>query len=577
MPQASPDEAVTRATRSLDQLEDEFLHCYYATRPFEARQLGLEYAHTLLPLIGQEQIDDLKGRISRIQGRLDGLVATPLSEEQRLRCRLMEETSGYELSRLEAAPQRYVVSPLPEAGLASQLLVLLPHSSLGTPEARVVFREACGAIPSLLDKSLLALGEGRSRGQTPVRHLVLRAIDQIEQYLSLSLDEDPYCLAARETTTRGDGLAGDLRALVELEIRPAFHRYVKSLRQEVLPLARSDDRVGLNWIPEGEEYYASAVRRYTTLGLVATSVHEIGLGLVEQFRREMEQAGTDAGLPRNFARLCAHMRDDPSLYYEDGTQMLARARQVLATAEAVVPRWITELPGVACEVREMDPLEARNGVLGKYQPAPLERSRPAYYWLNTADARNRPIYETAVLTHHESVPGHHLESAKTLEAPNGSQLRRLLRVLPFYEGWCLYMERFTDQLGLYDDPFSRLGMFSFALWRSCRLVVDTGIHQLGWSRGQAIRYMWENTALTRRNIANEVDRYIAHPGSAVGYMVGCLAIREIRSRLDVDCADSTASKTFHSNLLRHGQLTLGLLAETMGLAEPLEIREPASR
>lgn len=577
MRQVSPDEAVTRAKHSLDQLEDEFLRCYFAARPFEARQLGLDYAHTLLPLVDQEQVDDLKGRLDGVQRQLKSLDTSALSEDQRLRCRLMEEIGGYESSRLEAAPQRYVVSPLPEAGLTSQLLVLLPYSSLGTPEARDAFCEACGAIPALLDKSVVALSEGRSHGQTPVRHLVLRAIDQIQQYLSLSLEDDPYWLAARETTAGGDRPAEDIRALVELEIRPAFHRYVGSLRQDVLPFARSVDRVGLGWIPDGEEYYANEVRRYTTLDLAPAAVHEIGLALVEQLRREMEQAGTNAGLPGNFARLCAHLRDDRSLYYEDGTQMLARAREVLAKAEAAVPHWITQPPSAACEVREMDPLEARNGVLGKYQSAPLDRSRPACYWLNTADARKRPIYETAVLTHHESVPGHHLESAKTLEASNASQLRRLLRVLPFYEGWCLYMERFTDELGLYDDPLSRLGMFSFALWRSCRLVVDTGIHRLGWSRGKAIRYMWENTALTRRNIANEVDRYVAHPGSAVGYMVGCLAIQEIRNQLDVDCADSAASRTFHTNLLRNGQLTLGLLAETMGVPVPLGIRGLASR
>ncbi len=576
MPRVSPDEAVTRATLSLDRLEDQFLRCYYAARPFEARQLGLEYAHTLLPLIDQEQIEDLERRLEGVQRQLKGLDVAALSEDQRLSCRLMEEIAGYERSRLEAAPQRYVVSPLPEAGLTAQLLVLLPYSSPGTSEARDAFREACRAIPSLLDESLLALGEGRSRGQTPVRHLVLRAIGQIRQYLSLSPEHDPYRLAALGAAAGGDALGDDLGALVQSEIRPAFQRYVESLRGDVLPLARSAERVGLNWIPDGEEYYANAVRRYTTLDLTAAAVHEIGLALVEQLRREMEQAGTDAGLPGNFARLCAQMRDDPALYYDDGAQMLARARQALGRAEAAVPRWITEPPGVACEVREMDPLEARNGVLGKYQPGPLDGSRPAYYWLNTADARKQPVYETAALTHHESVPGHHIESAKTLEASNASQLRRLLRVLPFYEGWCLYMERFTDELGLYDDPFSRLGMFSFALWRSCRLVVDTGIHQLGWSRGKAICYMWGNTALTRRNIANEVDRYIAHPGSAVGYMVGCLAIQEIRDQLDVDCADSGASRTFHTNLLSHGQLTLGRLGEAMGVPEPLEIREPVS-
>lgn len=574
MPQASPDEAVTRATVSLDRLEDEFLRCYYAARPFEARQLGLKYAHTLLPLIDQEELDELKGRLERVQKQLNDLDHSALSEDERLSCQLMEEVSVYELSQLAAAPQRYVVSPLPEAGLASQLLVLLPYSSLGTPDACDAFAEGCRAIPSLLNKSLVALGDGRSRGQTPVRHLVLRAIGQVQQYLSLPQEDDPYCLAARRAAGGGDDRAEKLAAFVELEIRPAFLHYVERLREDVLPLARPVDRVGLSCIPEGEEYYADAVRRYTTLDLTPSSVHEIGLALVERLRRQMEQAGTDAGLCGDFVRLCAQMRNDPALHYEDRAQMLTRARQVLTTAEAAVPRWITEPPGVACEIREMDPLEVRSGVLGKYQSAPLDRSTPAYYWLNTANARKRPIYETAVLTHHESVPGHHLESAKTLEAAKASQLRRLLRVLPFYEGWCLYMERFADELGLYDEPFSRLGMFSFALWRSCRLVVDTGIHQLGWSRGKAIRYMWENTALTRQNISNEVDRYIAHPGSAVGYMVGCLAIRDIRRQLNVDCANSAASRTFHSNLLCHGQLTLSLLAEKMGISAPLRIGEP---
>ena len=576
MPQASPDEAVTRPAVSLDRLEDEFLRCYYATRPFEARQLGLEYAPTLLPVIDPEEIDELAGRLVGVQKQLTDLDHSALSEDERLSCQLMDEISGYELSRLRAAPQRYVVSPLPEAGLASQLLVLLPYSSLGTTGAGDAFVEACRAIPSLLNKSLAALSEGRSRGQTPVRHLALRAIGQIQQYLSLSLQDDPYCLAARRASGAGDDRTEELAAFVEAEIRPAFQGYVEKLREDVLPLARPVDRVGLTCIPEGEGHYADAVRRYTTLDLTPSAVHGIGLALVERLRREMEQAGTEAGLRGDFARLRAQMRDDPALYYEDGAQMLRRARHVLAAAEAAVPRWITEPPGVSCEVREMDPLEARNGVLGKYQSAPLDRSRPAYYWLNTANPRKRPIYETAVLTHHESVPGHHLESAKTLEAAKASQLRRLLRVLPFYEGWCLYMERFADELGLYEEPFSRLGMFSFALWRSCRLVVDTGIHQFGWSRGKAVRYMWENTALTRRNIANEVDRYIAHPGSAVGYMVGCLAIQEIRRQLDVDCTDSAESRTFHTDLLRHGQLTLSRLSETMGITTPLRTGELAS-
>jgi uncharacterized protein (DUF885 family) len=456
--------------------------------------------------------------------------------------------------------------------LTSQLLLRLPSSSLGSAAAVEGFVATCEAIPALLEQSAAALEAGRARGQTPVRHLVVRAIDQIEQYLALPLGADPYCRAA--AAVPGGEPAEGLRPVVEERIRPAFRSYAEMLRRRVWPSARRSDRPGLAWIADGEEHYAASVRRWTTLDLEPAHVHEIGLGLVERLRREMAHVAAKAGLPGDFARLCVYLRGDPTLYYDDASQLLARARQALARAEAVVPRWIVEPPNVRCEVRAMDDLESRNGVLGKYQSAPLDGSRPAYYWLNIAHARRRPVYETTVLTHHESVPGHHLESAKTLEA-SSSELGRLLRVLPFYEGWCLYMEGFTDELGLYDDVVSRLGMLSFALWRACRLVVDTGLHQLGWSRGKAVRYLWENTALTRRNVSNEVDRYIAHPGSALGYMIGCLAIRELRRRLGVGTSDSSASRAFHTDILRRGQLTLGLLAEAMGVESPLEIAEGA--
>lgn len=555
---------------SLEQLESEFLRCYFASRPFEARLLGLELAYGTLPLLEDEQVDDLRRRLREVRRASARLSQDGLSDEQRLTCRLIDEIGSHEIAALRAMPQRYVVSPLPEAGLTSQLLVLLPNASLGDSAAVEDFRATCAAIPELLEQSAAALDRGRASGQTPVRHLVVRAIGQIEDYLALPPAEDPYCRAA--VAACGVEMANDIGVLVAERIRPAFRSYAELLRERVRPSARPSDHAGLAWIADGEEHYAAAVRRWTTLDLTPADVHAIGLGLVEQLRPELARVGAEAGLPGDFAGVCARLRGDPRLYYDDAGQLLARARHVLARAEAVVPRWIVEPPTIRCEVREMDALESSNGVLSKYQTAPLDGSRPAIYWLNTSGVARRPVYETAVLTHHESVPGHHLESTKTLEVTALSSLRRLLRVLPFYEGWCLYMEGFADELGLYEEAVSRLGMLSFALWRSCRLVVDTGLHQFGWSRGRAIRYLWENTALTRNNVANEVDRYIAHPGSAVGYMTGCLAIREIRRRLGVNCSDSAASKAFHTNLLRRGQLTIGSLAEAMGLDSPLELR-----
>jgi len=512
---------MSRAAISLKQLEEDLLTCYFARRPFEARQLGVEIARGAMPLIDAERVEDIAAAFGRIRAHCERLLTTSLTADERFACGLMNEISSYELTALREMPHRFVVSPLPEAGLTSQLLVLLPHLSIGSAQAAEEYREMCAVIPTLLQQSTAALQAGRFHGQTPVRHLVLRVIGQIEQYLDLPLADDPYCSAVR-TEGVADDLIFEIRSLAESRIRPAFRRYVEHLQQHVWPSARGADRAGLGWISDGEERYANALRRYTTLELTPVRTHDIGLALVEELRREMEHIGGAAGLAGGFTRLCRHLRDDPSLYDRNPAEMLARTRRALARAESIAADWITELPNDGCQVREMDDLESRNGVLGRYQPAALDGSRPAYYLLNTEHARRSPIYETAVLAHHESVPGHHLETVETRDAVAASPFRQLLRVLPFYEGWCLYMERFADELGLYEDVVSRLGMVSFALWRSCRLVVDTGIHQLGWSRAKGIDFMWNNTALTRRNIMNEVDRYIAHPGSAVGYMIDVL-------------------------------------------------------
>jgi uncharacterized protein (DUF885 family) len=245
--------------------------------------------------------------------------------------------------------------------------------------------------------------------------------------------------------------------------------------------------------------------------------------------------------------------------------MLAAARAAMGRAQAIVPTWIADLPEAVCEVREMSRLETRNGVLGRYESAPLDRSRPGYYTLSTAAPASHPVYEAEALAHHESVPGHHIEIAKSQETRIGSRFRQLAEVTPYREGWALYMEHFADELGLYSGPLDRLGMLSFQLWRAGRLVVDTGLHAFGWSRDEAIGFLSDHTILTRGNVENEVDRYIACPGQALGYMTGQLAFERLRSVLVRESASPQQNRAFHSAVLEHGPLTLGCLGRSVGV------------
>jgi uncharacterized protein (DUF885 family) len=551
----------------LRSAEAELVDGYLRRRPLTAAQLGdPSWSAQPLPVVASDTEDDLARQFREIRTHLGGIRADDLDTEDRLTLEMMTELSGYELDAIAARPNRYVVTPLPEAGLTSQLLLFLPEASIRSDADLETFARACAQIPQALDDSLAELAIGRAAGQHPVAHLTRRAVEQIEQYLSTPLAQDRYVLAASLAPCPAAArLAAGILAEVSNAIRPAFRRYCDALGAEVLPQARATDRPGLCWLPGGEQIYLSAVRQHTTLDVKPEQVHQVGLELVAQIRRSAEQVGASLGWPARFEQIRDRLRGDQTLYFTSAEQMLSAAGEAMGKALLAVPSWICDPPVAICEVREMNPLETRNGVLGHYQSAPLDRHRPGWYWLNTADPGSHPAYEAEALAHHESVPGHHIEISKSQEAKISSPFRRLAEVTPYREGWALYMERFADEIGLYSGPLARLGMLSFQLWRAGRLVVDTGMHQLGWSRDQAIGFLWDNTILTRRNVENEVDRYIACPGQALGYMTGQLAFEHLRSKLVSDSSSPAQNRSFHSSVLEHGPLTLGCLGRSVGV------------
>jgi len=558
---------MTDAAATLRTLEEELTGCYLRYRPLTAAQLGdPAWCQQLLPVVTSDATADLAGQVSDIRRRLSLVPAGELTTEDQLTLDMMTELSGYELGDLTAGTSRYVVTPLPEAGLTSQLILLLPQASIGDDTDLGTFMRACEQIPQVLTDSLAELAAGRAAGYHPVGHLTARAVGQIEQYLSSPLAGDRFVQAARSAPGPGaDAAARHISALVSSAIRPAFRRYCDAIAADVLPSARSTDRPGLSWLPDGEQTYQASVRQHTTLDTTPGRVREQGLDLIEQLCREVETTAASLGWTASFPAVRDRLRGDRSLYFTSADQMLVAARAAMARALAIVPAWIADLPEATCEVREMSQLETRNGVLGRYESAPLDRSRPGYYTLSTADPASRPVYEAEALAHHESVPGHHIEIAMSQEARIGSRFRQLAEVTPYREGWALYMEHFAGEIGLYSGPLDRLGMLSFQLWRAGRLVVDTGLHSLGWSRDEAIGFLWDHTILTRGNVENEVDRYIACPGQALGYMTGQLAFERLRSALVRESASPRQNRAFHSAVLEHGPLTLGCLGRSVGV------------
>ena len=558
-------------------LEREMLECYLARRPLTAWQLGLGVPGGLPP-VSTAQVDALAGRYRALLDRVRaaGGPRTPgapddAAEPDRLACRLMAQICADEIDSLQLHVDRFTVSPLPEAGLSSALLTFLPYASLGSADDVTGYLDTCAQLPRVLADYAAELAVGRGFAQFPVSALVDRALAQVRTYLAAPIADDPFALPLRSYGASPTALER-LSRLILTAVRPAFARLADEFEVPVRDRARGDDHPGICWVTGGSTAYRVLIREHTTLALDPADLHRLGTDLIAQLEIEAVAITARLGWVGDFAAVRDRLRADPALRYRDAQQMVQVAQAAMDRAGSAVPEWITDLPRAGCEVRPMLDTETAHGVLGHYETAPLDRSRPATYWLNTADPRSRPVFEAEALAFHEAIPGHHIEIATSQESSGGSEFRRIVQVLPYTEGWALYCERLADEIGLYSSDVDRLGMVSFDLWRSCRLVVDTGLHEFGWSRDRAVDYLWEHSMLSRSNVVNEVDRYIAHPGSALGYMVGRLAIQQLRNAAVTDSSDRVQLRAFHDRLLRRGPLTLGLLSEQAGV--PLTFAAP---
>jgi uncharacterized protein (DUF885 family) len=340
-------------------------------------------------------------------------------------------------------------------------------------------------------------------------------------------------------------------------------RYRDLLATRVLAGARPDDRCGLVHVPGGEATYRDAVAAHTTTDRDPAALHQLGRDLVAELAEEYRTLGARVLGTADMDEVVARLRDDPALRFGSAAEILRSGRDALERATAALPAIVGRVPSAACRVDEMSAYEAKDAVLGYYQPPAADGSHPAVHWLNTSAPETRTRYEYEALAFHESVPGHHLQFALAQELEELPRFRRFGYVTAFSEGWALYTERLADELGLYSGDLERFGMLSFDSWRACRLVVDTGLHQLGWSRDQAIRYLLANSALTRTNIENEVDRYVAMPGQALAYMVGRLELVRLRQLAGQRLGGRFDLRAFHDLVLGTGGVPLSILAEVV--------------
>jgi len=325
---------------------------------------------------------------------------------------------------------------------------------------------------------------------------------------------------------------------------------------EYLPAARED--IAASSLPDGEEFYRHRIRMFTSLDLSAEEIHNIGMEEVKRIRAESQAVIRKSGFTGDFKAFIEFLRTDPRFYAETPEELLQKTALVLKRIDGELPRLFKTLPRLPYGIKEIPAFAAPGSTTAYYFPGTGDGTKAGNYYVNTYDLKSRPFYEIEALSLHEAVPGHHLQIAlqQELDLPN---FRRFNGFTSFVEGWALYSERLGLEMGFYQDPYSDFGRLSYEMWRACRLVVDTGMHALGWARQQAIDFMLENTSSTLLNIVNEVDRYIAWPGQALAYKMGEIKIRELRQMAEDAFGSKFNVRDFHDVILLQGAVPLDIL------------------
>jgi len=354
-------------------------------------------------------------------------------------------------------------------------------------------------------------------------------------------------------------LTEQFRIAIAHIILPAYQRLRDFVRDEYLPHAR--DSVAWTALPNGVAWYQYLVRHYTTTNLSAAEIHAIGLKEVARIRDQMSRVQTRLGIPGELSDFFKHLATDDSQYYKSGDELLAAHRALKAKIDARLPQLFSDFPKADYQIREVEAFRAQASAGAFYEPPSADGSRPGIFYVNTYNLKAQPKFGMTTLALHEASPGHHFQISIQQEIANLPKFRRFLVGYTAYtEGWALYAESLGNELHLFDDPYQYFGHLNDEQLRAMRLVVDTGLHTMNWTREQAIRYMLDNSYMAPTDAEAEVERYIANPGQALGYKIGQLKIRELRTQAEQALGAKFDVKQFHSQVLRDGPLPMDVLA-----------------
>jgi uncharacterized protein (DUF885 family) len=422
------------------------------------------------------------------------------------------------------------------------------------------------ALPAYIEETTALMREGIKR-QIMLPKIVLERIPtQIDHQIVSDPKESPFYKpfshfvgSIAETDRLRLALAAE--NVIKSNIVPGFRRFKEFFVKDYLPA--SPGQVGIWQLPQGEEMYRFAARLHTTTNMTPEEIHKIGLREVARIRSEMQSIIDNLGYNGSLGEFAEFLQSDPQFYYKTPEELLQAYRALTRRVDPLLVKLFQTLPRMPYGVEPIPQNIAPDTTTAYYRSPAADGSRAGTYFVNLYKPERRPQYEMMVLSLHEAVPGHHLQIALAMEQQALPNFRRHGGYTAFVEGWGLYAESLGEELGLYDDPYSKFGQLTYEMWRAVRLVVDTGLHHMRWDRQKAIDFLQHNTAKQQLDVVNEVDRYIAMPGQALAYKIGELKISAIRSKAERVLGTQFDIRTFHDELLKDGAHPLDLLEAKM--------------
>lgn len=493
--------------------------------------------------------------------KLQQIDPSALTEQQQINYAILSYSLEDALSEYQYGAHMMPLTS--ESGFHSALAFMVSGTEFKTKQDYLDYLAKLKTVPAYMQQQTEWMKQGLATGMTQPKAVLAGFEQSILAFISKTPEQNVFYRPFHQKPEFIDieswqALQSEAQQVVTLQLNPAYQQFYQFMVEQYLPGAR-DSIAASDW-PKGREYYQNRLEHYTTLKLTPEQVHQIGLDEVARIRAEMQAIITKVGFKGSFAEFIQFLRTDPQFYAKTPTDLLKEASFIAKKIDAELPKYFRTLPRTPYGVAPVPAEIAPKYTTGRYAGTNRD-DRAGFYWVNTYALDRRPLYEMEALTLHEAVPGHHLQISLAREQSSLPEYRRNFYTSAFGEGWGLYAEYLGIEMGFYQDPYSDFGRLTYEMWRAARLVVDTGMHTMGWSRQQAIDFLASNTALSMHNVTTEIDRYISWPAQALSYKLGELTIKKLRKEAQQQLGHDFDLREFHDVVLRNGSVPLSILEQ----------------